>query len=496
MRTIIYGAPGAGKTTRLLSIVEDELRSGTPTEKIGYLAFTKKAATEAAERAKTKFGNQKFPFFCTIHSLAYSGAGIRSSQLFKDENWLELSKVLGLSVTGRSRLDDDNLSANKAIGDIMLFIDNLSRTSLKDLEEVYSRQKVQFNWHSQLRFSETYRKYKHQSGLVDFTDMLMRFNDLENFPKFTALFVDEAQDLSKLQWSIVEKLAERTDRFYVCGDDDQAIFRWAGADVDTFMNFQGEKQYLEQSYRVPASVHSLAKKIRERITVKIDKKWDPKKEQGEVQYISHLDAYDFSKEDILVLARNTTQLYTVMDHLKARGYLFSYKEGLSIPTKVISAVVDWERLRKGGSLFYKSIKNIYEHMDVGVGVSRGHKDLSKMNKESEYTLADLKREFGLITEDIWHKVLTKINFKIREYLIACLRRGEKLSKPRIRLSTIHGSKGGEARNVVLLTEMSPASYESYKKNNDDECRVFYVGITRAKHSLTIVRSPNSRGFPL
>ena len=53
--TKVFGPPGSGKTTYLLSIVETELQLGVHPTKIGYFAFTKKAANEARDRAIEKF---------------------------------------------------------------------------------------------------------------------------------------------------------------------------------------------------------------------------------------------------------------------------------------------------------------------------------------------------------------------------------------------------------------------------------------------------------
>ena len=46
----IYGPPGTGKTTRLINYVKTLVKFGTPIDKIGYFAFTKKAAEEAIDR--------------------------------------------------------------------------------------------------------------------------------------------------------------------------------------------------------------------------------------------------------------------------------------------------------------------------------------------------------------------------------------------------------------------------------------------------------------
>jgi len=104
----------------------------------------------------------------------------------------------------------------------------------------------------------------------------------------------------------------------------------------------------------------------------------------------------------------------------------------------------------------------------------------------------------LQTDAIWHEALTKIAEDKRNYLIALLRRGVKVTgKVPIKLSTIHGAKGGEADNVLLITDLSTKFAQEYERNADDIHRLLYVGITRAKQSLHLVLPRDLRkGFRL
>ena len=64
---------------------------------------------------------------------------------------------------------------------------------------------------------------------LDFTDMVEKFIiDAGNLP-IKVLMVDEAQDLTPLQWDMVVKIAKHVWRVYIAGDDDQAIYECNGA---------------------------------------------------------------------------------------------------------------------------------------------------------------------------------------------------------------------------------------------------------------------------
>ena len=85
----IFGPPGTGKTTTLLNMVDEALSSGIPPQRIAFLAFTKKAATEAKERAAERFGldaKNDLIHFRTLHSLALNMTDIRSEHnLFRPD---------------------------------------------------------------------------------------------------------------------------------------------------------------------------------------------------------------------------------------------------------------------------------------------------------------------------------------------------------------------------------------------------------------------------
>ena len=71
-----------------------------------------------------------------------------------------------------------------------------------------------------------------------------------------------------LQWKVIDRLSEKCKIRYIAGDDDQAIYRWAGADVRKFLSIKGNVKVLPTSYRLPRKVHALANQISNRISLR------------------------------------------------------------------------------------------------------------------------------------------------------------------------------------------------------------------------------------
>ena len=88
---------------------------------------------------------------------------------------------------------------------------------------------------------------------------------------------------------------------------------------------------------------------------------------------------------------------------------------------------------------------------------------------------------------VWFEAMTRISDDRRAYMQAVLKRGARITAtPRIRVSTIHSAKGGEADNVLLLMDLSPRFARDYFKQADDVHRLFYVGVTRTRNALHLV----------
>lgn len=494
----VFGPPGSGKTTFLLNVVELELNSGVPPQKIGYFAFTRKAANEAKERAIEKFPHLNaeidFPWFRTLHSLAFRCLGMTSKDIMKPEHYHEFAKQAGLEVAVDTGEEDFVIRTDNPILNEI----NIARIRGEDLRTHYNRSKMDIEWFHFEYVERAYRHYKDAHNLIDFTDLLeLVIQEPERLPTLDVLIVDESQDLSRLQWDLVQALCKRSKRAFLAGDDDQAVYTWAGADVKSFLEFQGEITVLQQSYRVPAKVHALASDIVKRIRQRQPKVWNPRDYDGEVKYYNDFEHVDISSGEWLVLASTNYMLNDLHDWIKSQGLLFERHGQRSITEAVMMAVMGWESLRKGKEVPFQIARTVYKYLGSEF-IKKGHKTLKDADPEGLYTLELLKEKHGLLTEDIWHKVLTKIGEEKRDYIIALLRRGTKLSgKIPIKLSTIHGSKGGEADNVLILTDLSPKFAKEYDRNADDIHRLFYVGVTRARQSLHVVLPKNEqKGFRL
>jgi|TARA_R110000744_G_scaffold90294_6_gene175368 superfamily I DNA/RNA helicase len=478
---IIFGPPGTGKTTYGIKFIETLLSKGTDPGSIGFITFTRKASIEARTRAQEKFSltDDDLNNFRTIHSLCFRQLGIRPAALMQKQHWIELGEILGIEVTGMGSMNDEAYATSMPMGDRLFFLDNLARITRRTLREVFEQTVDDDLSYDQLIIaSKSLLEYKQKHELLDFTDILDKWIKIGTVPKLEALFVDEAQDLSKMQWEVVHKLSKDIPLKYAAGDDDQAIYRWAGAAVEEFINLTGTKKVLSHSYRLPKAVHSIATDILHNIGYRQEKEFTHNGTEGYVEYHYSVDDLDLSEGTWLLLARNTYLLRDYERVCELNGYPYESPQRKPLESAALRAIKDWVKLCNGETCYGKQIKN----------VRRFHGFSFKVDDERIYTLSDLP-----VPEGPWFEVFTKISPNLREYFLAARRQGESLNTPRININTIHGVKGGEADHVAIITDMASRSYRYMEMFPDDEHRVFYVAATRAKSGLNIIQ-PQSRLF--
>ena len=480
-----------------MNIIESLLEKGVKPEDIGFISFTKKATAEARDKARARFGfdAERLPYFRTIHSLAFRQLGLSRQQVMQHNHYQELCDELGVEITGRQTGEDGTL-VGMAQGDKLRFVEGMARIRCVPLKQQWEElNDDDLGWFELEQFAKALKEYKDNSGLIDYTDMLELMRTEGFVPKLKALLVDEAQDLSKLQWLVVERMMEKADETYIAGDDDQAIFRWAGADVDHFIGLDGDVRVLDQSYRIPAVVHHLSGDTIRSVSRRRAKAFKPAAHEGSITYHNDIEHVDMSQGTWLLLARNVYMLRELVDLCHREGYAYECQGMSPRKSEALLAIRAWEKLRKGEYIQADQLKLVYAHMSKRM-VDHGHLNLKTLT-EDMVNMDILKEKYGLQTNAIWHTALDRISDEEKEYFLAALRQGESLSgDPRITISTIHGSKGGEADNVLLITDMSPKTYNSYQENQDDEIRVFYVAMTRTKKNLHIITPRTQRYFDL
>ncbi|WP_448506579.1 UvrD-helicase domain-containing protein [Immundisolibacter sp.] len=501
---LVLGSPGCGKTTRLLNILDEELAAGVPPQKIAYVSFTKQAVSEASSRVHERFGYaaQDLPYFRTLHSLCYRLQSLSRTNVMSKAHYEEVGAALGYNLATHQPNPEDGFPVTGDEGNRLLFVFNLARNRRVSVEQQWhDLNDYDIDLFALRRLDAEMRAYKREHDLLDYSDMLEQAVIQNLRVPVEVAIIDEAQDLSTLQWAVCQALFAGTKRVYIAGDDDQAIYRWAGADVESFLALTGTREVLGKSYRLPRAVYDVAQRLVSRIQHRFEKAWKPRDDAGEVLNLPHIEVLEFDLPGTwMILARNGYQLSETEMLLRQHGVLFQQRDGTrSVNQEHFNAIKTWERLRKGQEVPGSAVKLVYKFLRPATGVKRGFKGKGTLELVDErlYKMEDLRRDHGLIAEGIWHDALDGIGLAVREYYLTALRAGRRLSDaPRVRIGTIHSVKGGEADNVALMTDLSWRTFQGYQTCPDDEHRVFYVGATRAKKRLCIIDAKSPQAFSI
>ena len=525
----VVGPPGTGKTTYVAHQCRLAVDKFGPAG-VTVCSLTRAAAREAAGR-DTGLDPENIG---TLHALCFRGLGrpaiIKGAHL---KSWNEEHPKMAMSAGAVKRGLDGEGGAPKAkkdyLGDSLLERTDLLRQRCIDKDA----------WPNDVAsFYTAWNEFKELVGAVDFTDLIAQ--GLERLPyapgRPSALFVDEAQDLSRLEMALVQKWGDATENLVVVGDPYQALYSWRGADQHIF---SGKiHKTLGQSYRIPRRVHELALSIIQRSSDwREEIVYEPMKREGSLhrlpfssdepdEFVHWLSTIP-PDETVMILASCDYILDPIKAKLKHEGIPYgnpySHRwnpmskearksvEALLYPSR--HAIRDYH----GGdaSHYHWKPDHLRELADILVtadprdaastgGIWRGRrKALAECREDLDaHEAAQLARD-NLTAHaidcvmDLNYPALRSLLRNDQEtvaYTLAAVERfgwSVLTKQPRLILGTIHSVKGGEADHVAIIPDLSQAGGEQMAcegwNERDAIHRLFYVAVTRAKQSVFVLR---------
>lgn len=448
---LIVAGPGSGKTTvltqRIVHLIND--KNIAPHNCLA-ITFTRKAAQEMRERlAKLLNGNAKSVNIHTFHSLCFSILKENYERAGLNEDFIVMSEQ-------EKSLCKDEIILEKALG-----FDDLILLSVKLLTEDENILNIYRN-------------------------------------RFKYTFVDEYQDIDENQYKLIRLLVPDNGNIFVIGDPNQAIYGFRGGDAKFFNNFTEDYPdaqiiNLKNNYRstnsiVDASnqminsfnINSMYDKPHEKITIHT-----APTDKAEAEFVastiesligghsffsldsqrSEGDECNYSFSDFAILYRTSSQLPPIIEAIKRTG----------MPFVNLSNDLLCEK---------KPIRNFLNNLDENEMVSEQIKSsYNELAKEvDEYILKYLLN----LAENHNDK-----NGFIHE--ISFLTEADTLDKrsDKITLMTLHSAKGLEFKCVFIVgleNDILPLYRSKEPEEIEEERRLLYVGMTRAKERLFLTHA--------
>lgn len=254
--------PGTGKTTEVTRLV-DQIGARYGPHALLVSSFTKAAATELVQSLEKtaalrgdEDGDDRLSIarenVGTLHAICYRALKqpeLATGKKIDDWNTYQPTYALG---AGRTEDMDDAWVETKSASPGAVASAQYHRLRAKMVARELWPPTVTY-------FAKHWEDWKYQHDLLDFTDLIERASRDVSVAPGSPYFglIDEAQDLSPLQFALVRQWGQHMEYVLFVGDDDQVLFAFTGASADVFLNPpvpDDHKRVLEQSYRVPPAV--------------------------------------------------------------------------------------------------------------------------------------------------------------------------------------------------------------------------------------------------
>lgn len=467
--TVYLAAAGAGKTSALMDEMTRLLEVYRPDE-IAFVTFTRKGVNNGVDRAlqaNPQLSVDDLIHFKTLHALCFRELGLKHTSIIERADMEVFNRSLGFEVSLREAFeakqsDDDKLLSR---------YDAIRNGSTKGafIYGVYNEERY-------VRLTRAYEAFKEINHLVDFHDCLLRFREANKPVNVKVAFIDEAQDLTLLQWEVCQIAFSTCEKIIIAGDDFQSLFTYAGASPRTLIELARRYRMvkLETSYRLPQAVYRFAKGIVTIIENKIDKDFKPAKDlEGFVEDVPDrhylvwrirrdLDKNGYMPSRWYLLFRNNCFIEEAADLLEQSTIPYHTPHGFCVPRDELTKIKRYYNYRKKGF----GSKDAFEHFCEKHKIEDINADFTEsslISSVQRYVYFDYVEKYGVAElEEMARK------------------------EPSILLSTTYRVKGGEADYVAVFLDCTRKVAENQLFNVDEELRVLYVACTRARLGLYLV----------
>ena len=375
-----------------------------------------------------------------------------------------------------------------------------------------------------------WRAYKGEEGIVGFADMLERVKGRSLVPHVDYLVIDEFQDITALQHDAYEEWRPHMERVLLAGDDDQVVYAWQGADPNLLLDADPDEDVvLPNSYRLPSRILNVVNREVRHIDTRQEKDLNPRKEGGTVEAIESPSVLDLVRNvtstvdeddgDVMVLFRARYQMFEFIDEFLPRGIPFSVMTDQRMWTDRLADYVHAvEKLDADEPVTGLEARRLADMLKSSAFGTNDRDDLyDRIDGAEEAAETDDLARTSIPADEIRDLVpflpdrsaagdmLRKVTSFQRKSVSAYFTGDYAGMDPsRVRVGTIHSAKGREADHVFLATDLTEKVIEQMAATVDDagfdaaagsvpvltdnERRVFYVGMSRARERLVVLEN--------
>ncbi|MFC6826731.1 UvrD-helicase domain-containing protein [Halopelagius fulvigenes] len=383
-----------------------------------------------------------------------------------------------------------------------------------------------------------WRSYKGNNGLVGFADMLERVRQRSLVPHVDYLVIDEFQDITTLQYDVYEEWKPHMKRVLIAGDDDQVVYAWQGADPNLLLDAERDEDVvLPNSYRLPSRILNVVNREIRHIDKRQEKDLKPRKEGGTVEGIQSPSMLDLARnvrytieqsedeESIMVLFRARYQMFQFIDEFLPLGMPFSVLTDQRMwtdrLTQYVRAIEKTEQGEPVNGLEARRLADMLQ--DSAFGSNERDELFDYIDEKKEEAGVEDLTEIQIETDavknfapflpdsasagDMVRKVTSFQRKSVEAYFSG---EYEGMDPNQVRVGTIHSAKGREADHVFVATDLTEKVVEQMAASVDDEevegveeftsstspvpiltdneRRVFYVGMSRARERLVLLEN--------